>query len=221
MGFWSWIKPRTGGPDVPGAAPQDAPQPRAPTPAPGAPTATPGAGQGWWTGGVPPECHEMSTAFEAFRSAPYRDSGGVWTIGIGSTRDARGRAVTASTPPVTRGEAEDMARRDLAHAEMLVRQAFPDGLPARWAAVAILLANNLGSLRIKAPTLVRLLQAARWRAAADQLKEYRNANGRPEKGLRRRRWAEAAYALGMPMEDAHARAWAQIHSADDWPALPS
>lgn len=225
MGFWDWIKPRTGGPDVPGVATQAPAASPAPVMPPEAQTATQPrpaapAGQDWWHDGIPAECVDLSARFEGFRSSPYRDSGGVWTIGYGSTRDATGRPVTASTPPVSREQAEVMARRDLARAEMLVRQAFPTGLPMRWAVVAILLANNLGSLTAKAQTLVGLLQARKYRQAADTLRIYRNAGGVPDKGLRRRRWAEAAYAMGMPMDEAYRRAWSEIQSPDDWPKLP-
>lgn len=218
MGFWDWIRPGSGGPDVPGV-PVGPAEPQGPAPQQDSAALRPQPAE-WWTGGVPDECHEMSAAFEAFRSEPYRDSAGVWTIGLGSTRDAAGRPVTAGTPPVTRVQAEDMARRDLARAEMLVAQACPGGLPTRWAAACILLANNMGSLTIKAPTLVRLLTAQDWRGAAEALKLYRNSGGRPVLGLRRRRWAEAAYTLGMPMAEAYRRAWGEIRTVDDWPALP-
>lgn len=174
-----------------------------------------------WTGGVPAEAVEMSAAFEGFRAAPYRDSGGKWTIGYGSTRDMRGMPVTASTQPVTEAQADEMARRDLALAADLARKAFPGGLPPRWGAVAILTCNNMGDMRSWGPTLLRLMTAGDWPAAADQLRAYRNADGKPETGLRRRRWAEAAYALGMDMAEARRLAWSQINTPDDWPPLPA
>jgi lysozyme len=175
---------------------------------------------GYVTSGVPKEVFALSEAFEAFEPKPYQDSGGVWTIGIGSTRDLAGRPVTARTPSVTREQAEQMARRDLSRAADLLAQDFPAGLPARWWAVGVLANNNLGLMASWGPTLRQLLQQKGWRRAADQLKNYRNAGGKPLLGLRRRRWAEAAYALGLDAAEAKARAWSGIHTVDDWPPLP-
>lgn len=173
-----------------------------------------------WRGGVPHEAVRLSHVFEGFRAAPYRCSAGVWTIGLGSTLDAAGRRVTGDTPPVTRAEAEALAKRDLALAAVRTAEAFPAGLPLRWGAVVILMSNNMGAIRVWGPTLHRKLLAAQWRAAAQFMRHYRNAAGRPELGLRRRRWAEAAYALGMAPEDAVREAWARIRTVDDWPGLP-
>lgn len=173
-----------------------------------------------WRGGVPDEAVWLSHAFEGFRAAPYLCPAGVWTIGLGSTRDAAGQRVTETTPPVTRAEAEALAKRDLALAAARAAEAFPAGLPVRWAAVVILMSNNMGSIRVWGPTLHRKLLAGQWREAAEFMRHYRNAAGRPQLGLRRRRWAEAAFALGMAPEDAVREAWARIRTVEDWPALP-
>lgn len=229
MGFsWpDWLTPKAWRPQELAGASSDAAPAREAPPAGQATPAVPVIAVGeppdaaaWWHGGIPGDVFRISAAFEAFRATPYQDLAGVWTIGLGSTREASGKPVTAATPRITLDQAEAMARRDLARAEMLVRQAFPMGLPVRWAAVCILLANNMGSLTVKAPTLVRLLTSREWRRAAEQMKEYRNSGGRPVLGLRRRRWAEAAYAQGMGMDVAYGRAWAEIRTVDDWPKLP-
>jgi lysozyme len=173
-----------------------------------------------WRGGVPDEAVWLSHAFEGFRAAPYRCAAGVWTIGLGSTLDAAGRPVTPATPRVTRAEAEALAKRDLAKAAERAAAAFPGGLPPRWGAVVVLMSNNMGSIRVWGRTLHRLLLAADWRAAAEFMRHYRNAGGVPVLGLRRRRWAEAAFALGMEAEKAVRVAWARVATVDDWPALP-
>ncbi len=173
-----------------------------------------------WRGGVPPEAVQLSHAFEGFSATPYICSGGVWTIGYGSTTDLHGRKVSSLTPRVDEQQATTMALRDLARAADLVAKAFPEGLPPRWGAVMILMANNMGDPVRWGPTLVALLREGEWRRAAEQMKAYRNANGRPVLGLRRRRWAEAAFALGMAPREAKARAWDQIDTVDDWPPLP-
>jgi lysozyme len=175
-----------------------------------------------WTGGPPPpETFDLSREFEGFSSRPYQDSAGVWTIGYGSTRDASGQRVTRATKPVTAAEAQALATRDLKRAADLVSAALPDGLPPRWAAAAILACNNMGDIRVWGPSLLALLRAKRWRAAADRLRIYCNAGGKPLLGLRRRRWCEAAFTCGLSAEDAHERAWRDIMAVTDWPELPS
>lgn len=173
-----------------------------------------------WRGGVPPEAVRLSHAFEDFSATPYLCSGGKWTIGYGSTRDILGNQVTPRTPAVTEQQATVMSLRDLDRAATLVLRTFPDGLPPRFAAAMILMANNLGDPRTWGPTLVALLREQEWRRAAQQMRVYRNADGRPSTGLRRRRWTEAAFALGADPVEAKRHAWAAINTPDDWPALP-
>lgn len=180
--------------------------------------------------GVPMEALLLSKVFEGLSLVPYDDngsaSGGTWSIGYGSTRDLQGRPVTASTPRITQLQAVTLAVRDLDRAAQLVAKDFPGGLPPRWWAVAVLMCNNLGRMSVWGATLLVLLQSGAWSRAADQMRHYRNqrsATGAlvPVLGLRRRRWAEAAYALGMDAEEAKRRAWAEIRTPEDWPPLPA
>jgi len=179
--------------------------------------------------GVPAEAFALSMAFEGLSLVPYDDngkaSGGTWTIGYGSTRDGYGQPITARTKPVSEAEARSLKTRDFAQAEHVMMLDFPAGLPPRWWAVGLLMSNNLGRMSVWGPTLRGLLLAGDWQSAAKQLGAYRNqrdAENRllPLTGLRRRRWAEAAYALGMDAREAKARAWAEIMTPDDWPKLP-
>ena len=172
------------------------------------------------TRGVPAEALDLSKAFEAFRSTPYLCPAGVWTIGYGSTRDGAGRPVTRDTSPIDEAKARLWAARDLEQAALLLAADFPQGLPPRWWAVGVLMNNNLGRMAVWGPTLRRLLLAGDWHGAAEQMRHYRNADGRPSLGLRRRRWAEAAFALGLDPHSARVEAWNRIASPDDWPKLP-
>jgi len=173
-----------------------------------------------WTGGVPAEALELSHALEGLQLRPYADAGGVWTIGYGSTRDLAGKPVTPATAAITKAQAEAMAARDLQHAAKLVAEAFPQGLPPRWAAALILMANNLGDIRRWGGSLKFMVDGKQWGEAAYQMRKYRMAAGVPLLGLIRRRWTEAAYASGYSASEAKRRAWAEIKTLDDWPRLP-
>lgn len=113
-----------------------------------------------------------------------------------------------------------MAARDLARAAGQMAADFPAGLPPRWWAAGVLMCNNLGRMNSWGPTLLALLRAGQWQEAAYQMRLYRNAGGVPSLGLRRRRWAEAAFALGMDPAEAKRRAWEGIMTVDGWPMLP-
>jgi len=174
-----------------------------------------------WTGGVPAEAVELSLALEGVSLKPYLDGkDGTWTIGYGSTRDLAGKPVTPATAPITEAQAKAMAERDMQHAAKLVAEAFPQGLPARWAAALILMANNLGDIRAWGTSLKSMVDGRRWGEAAYQMRKYRHQGGKPLLGLIRRRWTEAAYASGYSASEAKRRAWAEIKSLDDWPRLP-
>jgi GH24 family phage-related lysozyme (muramidase) len=51
---------------------------------------------------------DLVKSFEGFRSCPYRDAVGVWTIGCGSTKD-----VGPNTKCVSRKQAEDRLRAEV------------------------------------------------------------------------------------------------------------
>lgn len=181
----------------------------------------PGAAALHWQGGVPAEALELSHALEGLRLKPYLDGeGGTWTIGYGSTKDLAGKPVTPTTPPITEAQARAMAERDLQHAATLVAEAFPQGLPPRWAAALILMSNNLGGIRVWGGSLKFMVDHKQWGEAAFQMRKYRNQGGKPLRGLVRRRWTEAAYASGYSASEAKRRAWAEIKKLDDWPRLP-
>ncbi|WP_131829708.1 lysozyme [Teichococcus deserti] len=173
-----------------------------------------------WQGGVPAEAVTLSEAFEGCILTPYNDGFGFPTIGIGSRSYLDGAPVRLGGPSIDRAMAELLAQRDLDKAALLVTRAVTAPLTPRQAAALILLANNLGALTVAAPSLLKLVNGRDWKAAADLFKIYRNSAGKPVTGLRRRRWAEAAFSLGMEAALARQKAWGAIQSPEDWPPLP-
>ena len=133
---------------------------------------------------------KMAESFEGFRSDPYQDSVGVWTIGFGSTRDGHGDPVSAATPPVTQAEARVLAIRDLGAALEAVKREVKVELSDDEAAALIDFVYNLGAGNLESSTLLRKLNAGDFQGAADQFACWDRAGGQVLAGLLRRRIAE-------------------------------
>ena len=175
-----------------------------------------------WDTQKPPEAAEAALRIlESLSLSPYDDGRGFWTIGYGARRDPAGRPVTPNTPPVTEDQAEAMLERDVKDALRFVRGGVMIPIPECQAAALVLLAFNLGELRVAAPTLLRSVNTQRLPEAAKAFSLYQNSAGKPMLGLRRRRWMEAAIFLGGDPAKAHATAWSQINRITDWPPLPA
>lgn len=174
-----------------------------------------------WDGkSIPDRAVEFVKQIEAFHAEPYDDGYGFWTIGYGARRGVGGMEVTRRTPAVSAEEAEQLLRRDLEVARADVARRFGAGsITVQQAAALISLVFNLGSLSA-APTLVGMIKRGDLAAAANQFGAYRMSAGRPSRGLRRRRWVEAAIFLGNADP---VLAWPQaetlIQTPDDWPPL--
>jgi GH24 family phage-related lysozyme (muramidase) len=140
---------------------------------------------------------QLIASFEGFRSHPYRDAVGVWTIGYGSTR-----GVGESTPPVTPAQALARMMREVGATYGAAVDGL--GLPLNQHQYDALVSfvYNVGPGGVAASTSVgRHLRARRWRDAADALLAWDKAGGRRLEGLTRRRRAERALFLS-PVADA-------------------
>jgi lysozyme len=132
----------------------------------------------------------LVTAFEGFSACPYQDPAGVWTIGYGSTRDANGNPVCATTPNITQATARKLVDRDLRSAFAEVAGDVKVALtPFQEGALADFV-YNLGAGNFRSSTLLRLLNAGDYAGAAAQFDRWDMAGGRVLAGLLRRRQAE-------------------------------
>jgi len=177
----------------------------------------------WDRKAAPAAAVAIIRATEGLHLTPYDDNGsrpgGTWTIGIGATRDLAGQPVTPRTPPITQEQAEQLLRRDMGFAVRAVARTFSVELTEDQAGALISLAFNLGSFA-EAETMVSLVQTGQWQLAAQQFRAYRNQEGRPVLGLRRRRWVEASVFLnGADAIAAWEEAQQRIRTVDDWPPL--
>ena len=124
--------------------------------------------------------------FEACRLEAYRDAGGVWTIGYGSTRGVH------SGMTITQAEAEQRFADDLAPAEAAVTHLVTVPLSDNQYAALVSFVFNVGSGTLKTSTLLRRLNGGDYASVPAELARFRFAHGKPLKGLALRRAAEAA-----------------------------
>lgn len=127
---------------------------------------------------------ELIKSFEGFRSYPYRDSAGMWSIGYGHTKD-----VNEWTTPVTEDAAEDYLRDDVADAEASVEDWIEVPLNDNQFSALVSLVYNVGTAPL-IRTLGILLNESNYTAAADEFLKWDYADGVVSEGLARRRAAE-------------------------------
>lgn len=142
---------------------------------------------------------ELIKQFEGFRSAPYKDIVGVWTIGYGNTYYPNGRKVSGADKPLTVKEAHDLklaiVSKDFAPK---VRQALQNSkvpITQNMFDACISLAYNIGVGGFAKSSVIRHLNIGDKQAAADAFLLWNKAGGRVVKGLQRRRQAERALFL--------------------------
>jgi lysozyme len=131
--------------------------------------------------------------FEGFPHGgrPYRDMGGVWTIGYGHTE-----GVGAGSKPLTQRQASELLRRDLDTRYAVAVNALQLPLNQHQFDALASFVFNCGAGAISASMKIgRELRARHWAAAADALLAWNKVNGVPAAGLTRRRKAERAMFL--------------------------
>lgn len=130
----------------------------------------------------------LITSFEGFSSKPYADSGGVATIGFGSTRYADGRKVTLKDAPISREEGMQLFALTLPKYEQIVQNSVKVPLNQnQFDALVAFTYNTGGSANLF--SLVNKKDAAGIKAYWQS--HYTTAGGKVLSGLIRRRKAEA------------------------------
>lgn len=129
--------------------------------------------------------------YEGLRLSPYQDTGGVWTIGYGATRDLEGRRVSRDTKPITEAEAERLLSRDFQLALDAVAHYVKVPLAPNQHATLASFVFNLGETAFAASTLLRLLNKGAYSVVPRELRRWVYDNGKKLPGLVSRREAEA------------------------------
>lgn len=145
---------------------------------------------------APQTACNLIAGFEGFRARPYRDAGkGVWTIGFGSTHDAAGRPVTASTAAVTRTAALALLARDAGTAWAAVTKALLTQVNENQIDALTSFAYNVGVANFLGSHTLARFNEGNVQEAADDLLFWDEAGGKVLGGLLSRRQAERALFL--------------------------
>lgn len=129
---------------------------------------------------------ELIKQFEGFRSKPYKDIAGVWTVGYGHTA-----GVNQYTAPVTKREAEALLLRDLRWVEAAIKHYVTGILTQnRYDALASFM-FNIGTIAFKRSTLLKKVNANQHDDVPVEFMKWIHAGGRQSQGLWNRRMAES------------------------------
>ena len=132
--------------------------------------------------------------FEGFRTDPYQDTGGYWTIGYGSRFLANGSPVTKESPSITQDDAEQIALDNLLVLDTAISSMVQVSLNDNQMAALLDFTYNLGPDRLRSSTLLRVLNQGQYNAARIEILRWNKStvNGKlvPLMGLTARRRAE-------------------------------
>jgi lysozyme len=127
----------------------------------------------------------LTERFEGLRLQAYQDSVGVWTIGYGHTSPDVHAGLT-----ITGQQAKILLAADVAWAVACVNKAVTSAINQNQFDALVDFTFNLGCASLVQSTLLRLLNAADFAAAAPQFLRWNKAGGKVLKGLTLRRQAE-------------------------------
>jgi lysozyme len=143
---------------------------------------------------APPAVRELKTAeigievikhFEGLRLKPYRDAVGKFTIGYGHLMRP-GELFTQ----ISQKRAEELLRRDISLAEMIVKQHVRVPLTGTQFSALVALVYNIGGYQFRTSTLLKIVNTGDYTLAAEEIRRWEYAGGKVLRGLTKRRHAE-------------------------------
>ncbi|HZZ37700.1 MAG TPA: lysozyme [Acidobacteriaceae bacterium] len=129
----------------------------------------------------------LTEQFEGCRLTAYQDQVGVWTIGYGHTGPEVGAGMI-----VTLEQAEALLAKDVSNAAEFVNRVVMVETSQEEFDALVDFVFNLGAGAFERSTLLRVLNAGNFAAAATQFALWDRAGGAVVAGLLRRRQAETA-----------------------------
>lgn len=127
---------------------------------------------------------DLIKTFEGLKLSSYDDGVGVWTIGYGHTRNIRPEMT------ISKEQAELYLQEDLERFEKAVSRLVKVQLTDNQFSALVAFVFNIGDGAFAYSTLLKLLNEARYHAAAQQFLRWDKAQGKVLPGLTRRRGAE-------------------------------
>ena len=122
---------------------------------------------------------------EGYKDKAYKDTGGVWTIGYGTTK-VDGRPVEAGMT-CTEKQATQWLTDDLAQAQTAVNKLVKVPLKQNQFDALVSFVYSIGDHAFSRSTLLRLLNAGQYAKAAAEFDKWIYDNGKVVKGLQLRR----------------------------------
>lgn len=134
---------------------------------------------------------ELLESFEGFRSCPYKDQGGVPTIGIGTISYPTGVEVTMADKCITHETAITYLKSFVAGIETEIEELLPRLLQNQYDALMSLI-YNIGTGAFRNSTLLRKLKVnTQDPSIRNEFLRWCNVNKKPNEGLLARRRKEA------------------------------
>jgi len=131
---------------------------------------------------------ELIVRWEGERLVAYRDGGGVLTIGVGHTSDAKLRVTPGLK--ITKEQSRNLLYHDVAEAEAYVDKLVKVPLNENQYGALVSFTFNLGGGSLKISTLLKKLNAGNYKAIPAELNKWVFDDGVKLKGLVNRRKAE-------------------------------
>lgn len=149
----------------------------------------------------PPGAYQTSDAmaqkikqYESFRSKPYDDGAGVWTIGYGTTY-INGAKVSKNTPEISEAQALEYFKADIAVCENAVKSVVTVPVTQSMFDAMVSLTYNISSAPFRKSSVVRELNARNYEKAGDHFRDWKYAGGKVMAGLVARRNNERSWFM--------------------------
>ena len=131
---------------------------------------------------------ELIVFYEGERLNSYRDTGGIWTIGVGHTSDEKFKVAKGQT--ISKNFSRELLRHDLKEAENFVKTLVKVPLYENQYGALVSFTFNLGGGSLKISTLLKKLNAGNYKAIPSELNKWVFDDGVKLAGLVKRRKAE-------------------------------
>jgi lysozyme len=134
---------------------------------------------------------KLIAKFEGLRLNAYPDTGGIWTIGYGSTKDPFTGKKVKEGDKISKATALEWLKKDIEQRQLAIDKLIKVPISANKKAALTSLAYNIGLGAFQRSTLLRLLNAkAPVMDVADQFLVWNKVNGVVVRGLVNRRKLE-------------------------------